>query len=307
MAKTPTSKTSTLADYGKRIERVVRYIFAHLDEDLDVARLAETACFSPYHFHRIYHAMMGETVNDTVRRLRLHRAAFDLIHDQKSITTIAVHAGYGSVEAFSRAFKASYGLPPAAYRDKGRLVVGAPSFPGPVELGPEVNKEKCMNANSNTMPLKVVGIATFEPVTLAAMRHTGPYQEIGQTFQRLAAWAGSRGLFGPGTRYLAVYHDAPESAAPSALRSDACIGVPAGFKPDREDVTMTTIAGGRCAIFHHQGPYAELGAAYRWIYSQWLPQSGEEPGDRPVFEEYLNNPAATPAQDLLTAIYLPLA
>ena len=62
-------------EYGERMERVTAYVFDHLDDDLDLDKLAEIACLSPYHWHRIYHAMKGETITATVRRLRLHRAS----------------------------------------------------------------------------------------------------------------------------------------------------------------------------------------------------------------------------------------
>ena len=65
--------------HAERIQRVVDYLAEHLDETLDLDALAHVACFSPYHFHRVYRGLLGETVNDTVRRLRLHRSAVDLL------------------------------------------------------------------------------------------------------------------------------------------------------------------------------------------------------------------------------------
>lgn len=306
MAKTST-KMSTLADYGKRIERVVHYIFTHLDDELDVMGLAEIACFSPYHFHRVFHAMMGETVYETIRRLRLHRAAYDLLEGQKPVAAVAARAGYGSVEAFGRAFKASYGLPPAAYRNKGALTVPPSLAPHVVGNSPAYSlKERIMDTENAIIPAKEIGFAKFEGVTLAAMRHTGPYHEIGRTCERLGAWAGSRGLLGPKTRSFAIYYDAPQAVPADELRSDVGVAVSPDFQPDRDDVGIVSIPAGRCAVFHHKGPYVELAGVYRWLYGVWLPNSGEEPADFPVFEEYLNNPAMTSPRDLLTAIHLPL-
>ena len=111
-------KTLTRQTYAKRIERVVNYLIDHLDGDVDLHRLAEEAFLSPYHFHRVYHGMTGETVAETVRRLRLHRAAVKLISSDIAINILATEAGYGSVQAFNRAFREGYGTPPAAYREK---------------------------------------------------------------------------------------------------------------------------------------------------------------------------------------------
>jgi AraC-like DNA-binding protein len=82
--------------YSERIQRVVDYVAVHLDETLDLEKLSGVACFSPYHFHRIYRGLLGETVNDTVRRLRLHRAAVDLLDRELSIERAARRAGFGS-------------------------------------------------------------------------------------------------------------------------------------------------------------------------------------------------------------------
>src|SRR5262245_27453487 len=108
--------------YSERIQRVADYLAGHLDEDLDLETLAGVACLSPYHFHRIYRALLGETVNETVRRLRLHRAAIDLLDRELSIERTAQRAGYTSQAAFTRAFRAEYGEPPARYRDDWREV-----------------------------------------------------------------------------------------------------------------------------------------------------------------------------------------
>src|SRR5688572_33491293 len=103
------NERATRSDYAIRLDRVFTWLAEHLDDAPDLARLAEVACMSPYHFHRIYRAMQGETAADTVRRLRLHRAAVELITGELPVTRIARRAGYGSQEAFTRAFKAAYG------------------------------------------------------------------------------------------------------------------------------------------------------------------------------------------------------
>src|ERR1700749_3923337 len=108
--------------YAERVQRVVDHLAEHLDDALDLEALARVACFSPYHFHRVYRALLGETVSDTVRRLRLHRAAIDLLDRELSIERTACRAGYTSQAAFTRAFRAEYGEPPARYRLIRRIV-----------------------------------------------------------------------------------------------------------------------------------------------------------------------------------------
>ncbi|MBK1836933.1 AraC family transcriptional regulator [Azospirillum sp. YIM B02556] len=282
------AKAGTRLDYGDRIDRVVVYIAAHLDEPLDLDRLAEVACFSPYHFHRVYRAITGETAAETLRRLRLHRAAGDLVRDGIAIPAIARRAGYGSVEAFTRAFGQGYGATPAAYRKRGRL---NPPVPANHRL-----EDRMYDVEIRDLPAhRIVGLP-----------HTGPYMTIGVSFDRLYAWAYKQGLVGPGTRSFAIYYDDPESVKPEELRSFAGLMLNPGVVEDGL-IHGVDIPGGPHAVVRHKGPYAELGAVYRWLYGEWLPNSGHAPGDAPCYEEYLNNPRALPPAEWLTEICIPLA
>ena len=193
------NKQSTIEDYRLRITRVVDYIYQHLDEPLDTDKLAEIACFSNYHWHRIYHSMTGETAIQTVRRLRLHRAAFQLLNSDKPISDISSQAAYGSIEAFNRAFRKSYELPPAAFREAKRDLFMEQTF----ITGDDIMYD--------------VEIKPFEAVTLAAFEHHGPYIEIGQAFEKLGIWAGAKGLFNAETRMIGVYYDDPNEVAQEKL------------------------------------------------------------------------------------------
>ena len=105
---------------SQRIDRVMPYILAHLQDDLDLQQLAEIACLSPFHFHRLYHAVAGETVAATLARLRLHGAAIALVKTERPLTSISRRAGYGSISAFSRAFRKSYGAAPTFSRQSAQ-------------------------------------------------------------------------------------------------------------------------------------------------------------------------------------------
>lgn len=267
----------TTLDYGERLQRVLAYLADNLDRELDLQRLADVACFSPFHFHRIFHALQGETVAESVRRMRLHRAALELIEQETPIARIAARAGYGSQAAFTRAFRSAYGAPPATYR------ATAPSAFAPGD----------------------VAVRHDAPVELAALRHEGDYERIGGTFERLNALATARGWVGPATRFFGVYYQDPAGTAAADLRSDACLTAPAGFAGEGE-LRPLTLAGGRHAVLLHVGPYAELHRAYTWLYREWLPASGAMPADRPCVEEYLNNPRLVPPSELRTEVRLPI-
>ncbi len=292
------AKPDTLLEYGRRMDRVVTHIAAHLDDPLDLDALAAVACFSPYHFHRIYRAMVGETVTDTLRRQRLHRAAGMLVTGGESIAVIARRAGYGSVAAFTRAFAQSYRLAPAAYRRQGLASPFVWPLADPLTpVSPHANAESAMRS---------VTIDSLTPATLIGFDHRGPYMEINTAFSRAHAWMVGRNLLTPATRCIGVYFDDPSAVAPADLRSFA--GFVVEGTPALEDGARSlSLPGGRHATMIHKGPYAELGAAYQWLYGEWLPASGHTPADQPCFEEYLNDPRATPPEDWLTRICVPLA
>ena len=282
-------RAATRTDYAMRLERVFQWLADHLDDSLDLDHLADVACLSPHHFHRIYHAIQGETAAETVRRLRLHRAAVELITGELPVTRVARRAGYGSQEAFTRAFKAAYGVPPARYRA---------SFVPMPDAG---TKEDAME----TALTYQATIREARATTVAALAHRGDYQTIPGTFMRLATMAGALGLLHAGSRSFGIYYDDPAATPMAELRSEACVSAPDDGVPSG-DFQRREIRAGRYAVVLHVGPYAELSRAYGWLYGMWLAQSGEEPADAPCVEEYLNDARTVPAAELRTEIWLPL-
>ena len=270
--------------YPARIQRVVDHLAEHLDETLDLEVIARVAHFSPYHFHRVYRGLIGETVNDTVRRLRLYRAAIDLLDRELHIDRVARRAGYASQAAFTRAFRAEYDEPPARYREEWRIT----------QVGHATNPT-----------LYRVESAVLPRLRVAAIQCRGDYQLTNKAFERLMTVAATTGLLTPSTRTIGVFHDDPVSVPQDKLRSTACITVPDEWVPSGE-LAEAHVEGGRYARIVHTGPYIELKTAYDWLYQTWLPSSSEEPRDLPCLEEYLNDPRQVAAKDLETAVMMPL-
>src|SRR5690606_1483596 len=187
-------KSTTRIHYATRLEPVLQWLAARPDAAPDLYHLADLACLSPYHFHRVYRALMGETVNATMQRLRMHRASVDLAGN-RPMQQVAQRAGYASQAAFNRAFSAVFGMPPGRYRH-------ARSRPfNPQELG-----------------MYPTTIEQFSGASLATLAHQGDYQHIGATFDRLFMLASSRDLVGPDTRSFGVYYDDPAQVPASQLR-----------------------------------------------------------------------------------------
>ena len=290
-------KTSTGRHYRKRIGQVIDYIYQHLDCDLDVNTLADVALMSPYHFHRIYREIAQETVNTTVRRLRLQYAAAELIRSETSLANIATKVAYGSTEAFIRAFDKQFGETPHAYRQRRRdLSLPVEPF---IAMLPEVNKE-----HTAMYELEMIDV---KPTKLLGYEHQGDYMNIGQAFEKLFIDASTQGLIDGNTRSIGIYYDDPQSVPQEQLRSVACISVPDHAVSANHGMKKMLLPARRCATVLHKGSYAELEKPYSWLFGHWLPASGEEAGNFPPFEEYLNDPKTTPPGELLTRIYCLLA
>ena len=274
-------------NYAERLNRVVTHIYDHLDDELDLNRLAEIACLSPHHWHRVYHAMFGETIAATVKRLRLHRAAGYLAQTSMAIEDIAARSGYPNLQSFTRIFGETYGMPPALYRRAGSHIQFQPSLPERTPVEHEISIQ--------TLPaLRAIGV-----------EQSGSYMQIGRAFDTLHGWLGARNLLGPGMRSIGVYYDDPTATPEEELRARACVITDAPIAIEAP-LQRTEVTGGIYAVLRHKGPYADMKAAYLWLYGQWLVQSGREAADAPVFEEYLNSPRDTAPKDLLSDICLPL-
>jgi AraC family transcriptional regulator len=287
------SSDSTSETYRKRITRVIFHIEAHLGEPSRLEDLARIAHFSPFHFHRIFAAFTGESPAAFIRRLRLERAAQHLLHLDVSITEIALGAGYETPSAFTRAFVALFGVSPTEYRQRHEP---AP-LRGATLVAPTTERE------DSTM---ISQIRTIDPIPVLFVRRTGPYgQAAAEAFGVLCQFAGPRGLLGPTTRVIGISHDDPHVTEEARFRYDACVTVESEVKAEGE-VGRKSVAGGRYAVFLHEGAYEGLQAAYDGIFRTWLSDSDEKLREEPSFEVYLNSPDQVRPEELRTEIWLPL-
>ena len=296
-------RTVTLQDYKRRLLRVLVHIQQHLDEALGLPELAGLACFSPYHFHRIFKGMVGESVKEHIRRLRLERAASQLKLGTAPVTHIALDAGYESHEAFTRSFRAVFGASPSQFRssNKSKITTAAPS-------GLHYRDGKAVSAFKTTQPGgkgMEVKIEHKAPIRVAFMRHVGPYAKVGVTWDKFLPVLGKEGRLGGDALFIGICHDDPDVTPQVRIRYDACVSVDESFVPAGE-IGVQVIPGGEYAVTTHFGPYQKLGKTYTKLLGQWLPRSGRELRSAPCFEVYLNDPQSTEPEDLITDIYAPL-
>src|SRR5580698_2928029 len=207
MSGTQPKHKTTWNDYQERILRVLTHIQGHLDEALDLDELARVACFSSFHFHRIFAAMTGETIADHVRRLRLERAALELRSGAKQVIQVALDAGYEAHEAFTRAFKAAYAVSPSKFR-RATGPIAILAAPSGVYFQPGVPLTKF---NTNHLTKKVMKVITrkIKPMRVAYLRHVGPYEETNQTWIDLIACLSADKKISKRSRFIGMGHDNP--------------------------------------------------------------------------------------------------
>ena len=275
-------------DTERRLLRVIDHIHDNPSGDLSLDALADVAAMSRFHFHRVYRAVTGETAAQTVRRLRLHRAAVTLVQGKMPLPQIAATLGFADPATFSRAFSDAYGMPPAAFRDRGEL---RPFLP------------KTMTKGLIMYPVET---RTLGPQRLVSVAHRGPYFEINRAFEKLFATIVARGQQAGTGHMVGVFLDDPSAVAAPDLRSHAGAIVAEDFAINAPLEEMH-LGGGRHAVLTFTGPYAGLPAAYDQLFGVWLPQSGAEMNDAPSFEVYLNSPMNTAPENLVTELHLPLA
>jgi AraC family transcriptional regulator len=287
--------------YVARINRVIDYIDAHLAEPLDLERLAAVAHFSAWHFHRLFHALTGETLAERVRRRRLESAAVRLLAAPPATALrVALDVGFGSAEVFTRAFKAQFGVTPSAWRNgafrawaqRRRIEltrIHRDARAAQQALDDAFRAEEAQwrdRAAGSTLPMLNVTLRSLPAVRVAYMRRIGAYGDpaITRMWQRFGAWCAQGGLLGR-RELFGVGHDSPDVTAPERCRYDACIAVDAQFKPHGE-VGAQQLAGGLHACTGFHGTASQIYQAWLRLFGEWLPASGYQPDDRPAIEAY---------------------
>ena len=281
-------KNITYNDYIQRINKVVAYINNHLDETLDLKKLANEAALSDFHFHRIFKALKGEAMGGYITRLRLEATARLLRYTTLTIEEIAFNIGYETTASLSKAFKKQYGISPTEYRtNKDTYIM----------------KKEIINPD---LALKAPKIVTLEPKNLIYVALTGAYGSLdyGKAYEQLWAVIKAQKLFTKGIESICISYDDPKITEGSLQRSDVCLAIHKPAIP-QEEVSCKTLAGGKYAVFFYQGSYENLSQVYdtavRWVidYEYTL-------REEPFFEKYLNDARRTPKEKLKTEIYIPI-
>jgi AraC family transcriptional regulator len=286
------------------MHRALEYIDKNLERSIELSELADVAHFSRFHFHRVFSAWLGETFGDYLRRRRLEVAASRLVAQPRvPVLSMALSVGFGSTEAFARAFKQRFGCTPTQWRsrearrhpnrNRDQLVSNGDQAKARRSLQDEVSQSRTLEA------VMKVSVVDRKPVSVAYLRHVGPYGEpLSRFWQDVAyPWMASNDLLGH-TRY-GVSHDDPEVTAPQMCRYDAAAEVSGPFAA-RGNAATTTLPGGKYAVTQFQGTAAQIGAVWSQFLRDWMPSSGYQLDSRPFLEHYSKDSTFDPKSGVFT-------
>ncbi|UVM75118.1 AraC family transcriptional regulator [Pseudomonas alvandae] len=279
--------------YTKRFAAVLAYIDTHLEGDLSVKALSDVANFSVFHFHRQFTAFTGVPVSRYVQLMRLRRAAHRLIANADySVLDAALDAGFQSPEAFSRAFGRAFGMAPSVFRKNPNWQVWNTVF-----AIPHFSRNILMH----------VRIVECPEIKVAALEHRGPTGLVNESVRQFIEWRMRSGQSPVATsRTFGIPYGNPDTTPPHAFRFAICGEIDEEVAPNEFGVQPLVIPGGRYVVVRHAGSPDHIGETIYPIYRDWLPASGEELRDQPLFFHYLSVYPETPQDQWQTDVYVPL-
>lgn len=291
--------TAALQNYYDRMRRVLDHIDRHLDADLDLDTLSAVAAFSKFHFHRQFTATFGLSVHRYVQLARLKRASHRLAYiDAQSVTEIAMDAGYDAPDAFARAFRQRFGQSPSSFRN-------SPDWePWLAALGPLDNaRNKLMQ---RTFTTDDVTIRDVPATKVAIMEHRGDPATLPATIQRFIAWRRAANLHPSTSPTFNVWRSERRPLRPADYSVDLCVGTDRPIMTNGEAIKAGEIPGGRCAVLRVVGHTDNLEPAALYLYRDWLPASGEETRDFPIYCQRLSFFPEVPEHEAVAELFLPL-
>lgn len=268
-------------DILNRVVASVEFVEANLDKPITLADVSKAANFSPFHFHRIFRAFVGESVSDYIKKRRLTKAAEQLIKTDARIIDVALDNFFESQEAFTRAFERFFHISPARYRKRGirthyfdkqkvtslrlkHLLKGVTMEPKIVDL-PE---------------FKVIGIRKTVTLKTAGKEIAQQWKEFNPRVKEIPNKVGDREAFG-----VCEYVDFADFTEETPYNELVSIGV-TSLEKIPEGMTGKVIPACKCAVFTHKGKTSTLMQTYDYIYKTWLPNSSYDLAKHDDFELY---------------------
>jgi AraC family transcriptional regulator len=285
--------------YQQRLKKVLQYIDTTLDQKLSIEQLSAVAAFSKFHFHRQFSAAFGISVFSYVQLCRLKRAAHHLaFRPAMSVIQIAIAHGYDEPESFSRAFKRHTGQTPTEFRKSPRWEVW-----NTLQLNYRELRRQHMPMNYDVTQVRLVD---FPAMPIAAREHRGNPALIGNTIREFIDWRKQHQLSPKRYATFNILHTHPDEVAAADFHFDIATSVKSDFSTTDAHIVLKQIPAGQCAVLRHVGSDDQLEQSIQFLYEQWLPQSGKELRDYPLFLQRHNFYPDVAESEIILDLFLPL-
>ena len=298
-------KNEILADYQNRLNSVFQFIDENLDSKLSLTIVSEKACFSPFHFHRIFKLITGETLKEFITRRRIERSILDILHKKISLSEISHTYGFSDNSAYTKAFKKYYGISPTTFKNQNphKFSKIKPLIRKIGQNYPDLNEyvrsietlKNWIKMNSN---IKIRQVAEQNYVYITCI---GPH-ELPLAFQRLVGWAVSNGLMTKETKLMTVYQDSLKVTQEEKARFRACFltehKAENAFESD-------SIQSGKYIVGSFEIILDDFEKAWTGLYV-WMDENGYERAEGESFEIYHNNFNEHPEKKAIVDFYIPI-
>lgn len=288
-----------MADYRRAIEAALNYLELSIDRPLEVDGLARHAAYSRFHIQRLFAAATGLRVAEYHRLLRLKRAGEQLaFRPELPVTEIGLNAGYENSESFSRAFKRVLGCSPSTFRQQPDWPIWQLAF-----NSLDNTRTRFM---SSALEFSEIRVIEFPETNIAELIHEGDPILLSRTVGHFIKWRRENSLPPAKSATFNILYDDPEDCDAKNYRFGVACEIRRPVEENGIGVAGHTIPAGRCAVIRHRGSLDHAGAKIRALYADWLPNSGEELRDSPLFVQRLSLYPDVPEQDAEADIFLPL-
>jgi AraC family transcriptional regulator len=295
---------ATTATYLERVNLAIDHVVNHLHEPLRLRDLSRAARLSPFHFHRVFQALVGATPAEFVKRLRLERAlGLMACSPAPSLTSIALSCGFSSSSDFSRCFKQRFGVPPSAFDIKAWREIRGDALKATVDQATQPTRLDRLPPRHNPDKFRV-RIRDVSARNVAYIRVSRPYQgdAVIRAARRLVAWAERQGL--ANGQWLGYQWDNPEITSLEDCRYHVALEAEQ-FTPKGEVGRFGFPPMVVAEVEIRGGLDLEL-RALQWLYGTWLPRSGYVPDDHPCFEAWIGRPFAHGTEYFEIRVQLPI-
>ncbi len=290
-------------EYLKRINFILDFIEKNLDTNLSLEQLSQKAYYSPYHFHRVFSTIVGESLNEYINRKRVERIASILLSGLGTpIKELAYTYGFNSESSFSRTFKKFYGMTPTSFKLEGKNTlskIGIDPFSAEKYICSIDNLKKWIEMNAQ------ITVKELREIKLAAIMHIGEFEKIGDMYQRLMEWGHKKGVLTTSNfKAITIYHDNPNITQFSKVRYSAGVTIDQDINAEGE-IRPFTIQKDIYAVGKFEINVEEIPRAWKSM-CMWVIEKGYEFRDGDYFEMYHNDHRTHPEQKFLLDICIPL-